>query len=320
MKRITSVILTLSVVLAHASQAQAVNPNGRRRAAPARQPLQLRQPRQPSVVLPRLERAPDGRINDRRFQRDLQARDLQARDLPARGRQNSAAAKPPHNFARDGGRYTKDAWKRGAGEWPKTDPKLASGGRKKVGPKTSPKEVRKGAPRTRLAEKGVRAADRVEAAFETARAIDNWQRLDADLRAGRITQAEYDRAQATNVVNSAGALLAIKNVNPASAAANALVGTDPLGLGVDAVGDLINGTNNAEKSIAEVGRRLGQHGKGVEKLVTNPQGWAKDTERNVNKELKKAEKSVNKAAKDVSKSVNQAGKDVDKFFKGVFGG
>ena len=152
-----------------------------------------------------------------------------------------------------------------------------------------------------------------------ASAIANAQRLDADLQAGRITQAQYNRAQATNALEVGGTVLAIKKMTPTAMAGNLLVGTDPIRLGVDAVGDLINGTNNAERSIQNVGKALEGHGRGLAKLATDPVGWANEAGRNIDTEMKKVEKDVNNAAKDVGKALDQAGKDVDKFFKGIFG-
>jgi hypothetical protein len=150
--------------------------------------------------------------------------------------------------------------------------------------------------------------------------IANSKKLDADLRAGRITQAQYNRAQATGAVNAAGTVIAIKKMTPTAIAGNALIGTDPISLSVDAVGDLINGTGNAGKSLANVGRTLEGHVNGVHKLVTNPDAWAKEAGRNIEKEVNKIGKDLDKAGKDVGKAVNQAGKDIDKFFKGIFGG
>ena len=132
--------------------------------------------------------------------------------------------------------------------------------------------------------------------------------------------AQYNRAQATGAVNAAGTVIAIKKMTPAAIAGNALIGTDPISLGVDAVGDLINGTGNAGRSLANVGRTLEGHVRGVQKLVTNPAAWAKEAGRNIDKEANKVAKDIDRAAKDVGKAVNQAGKDVGKFFKGIFGG
>jgi hypothetical protein len=150
--------------------------------------------------------------------------------------------------------------------------------------------------------------------------IANSKQLDADLRAGRITREQYNRAQATGAVNAAGTVLAVKKMTPTAIVGGALVGTDPISLGVDAVGDLINGTDNAGKSLANVGRTIEGHAKGVHRLVTNPDAWAKEAGRNIEKEVNKVGRELDKTGKDIGKAVNQAGKDVDKFFKGIFGG
>jgi hypothetical protein len=230
----------------------------------------------------------------------------------------------PRSTVRDRGRYTKDTYKRGAGKWPKTDPtRTAATGRAGNGAgKAIPRSVAKGTPRA--GGKALKAAGGIGAAvgggLAAGHLIANSQQLDADLRAGRITQAQYNRAQATGAVNAAGTALAIKKMTPTAIVGGALVGTDPISLGVDAVGDLINGTGNAGKSLANVGRTLEGHAKGVHKLVTNPDAWAKEAGRNIEKEINKVGRDLDKAGKDIGKAVNQAGKDIDKFFKGIFGG
>jgi hypothetical protein len=119
-------------------------------------------------------------------------------------------------------------------------------------------------------------------------------------------------------------------------------GTDPLSLGVEGIGDLMNGTNNAEQSI-----------KGVEKawnrsltkqVFTDPNGAAKrvgkDIEQTgrdivktadqvgkdvgkasaaVDKELKKTGKTVDREVKKAGKSIDKAAKDVGQFVDGIFG-
>jgi hypothetical protein len=150
--------------------------------------------------------------------------------------------------------------------------------------------------------------------------IANSQQLDVDLRAGRITRAQYNRAQATNAVNAAGTVVAIKKMTPTAIAGSALIGADPISLGVDAVGDLINGTGNAGKSLANVGRTLEGHARGLHKLVTNPDAWAKEAGRNIEKEVNKIGRDLDRAGRDVGRALDQAGKDVGKFFTGIFGG
>ncbi len=308
MKRIALVLLSLSMSMVGASQAEAVDrkaPRARAAAAGRHVPA-----RQPSIELPRLQRGPDGRILGEEWNREVRRR-AAAQRAAAR----KPAAQPPRSVVRDGGRYAKDAYKRGAGKWPKVDPSrnAKTGRARKVAGKTSPRNLAKATPRARVGGRMVKAAGGIGAAVGVGAAagglIANSRQLDADVRAGRITQAQYNRAQATNAVNAAGTVVAIKKMTPTAIAGNALIGTDPISLGVDAVGDLINGTGNAGKSLANIGRTLEGHAKGVHKLVTNPDAWAKEAGRNIETEVN-----------NVGKALNQAGKDVDKFFKGVFGG
>ena len=335
MQRIAFVIVSLSVSFAGLSPAEAVDPNGRRAPAARRHVAA----RQASIELPRLQRGPDGRILGQEWEREMRRRAAQQK---ATGRVQPRTV--VRNVARDAGRFPKNAVRRGAGEWSKVDPRsnanrsvTRNAGRHpknafKRGagkwPQTSPARhavkgtVRHGAIKAkpgRIAKAGSRAGGKMlKAAGGIGTAvgvgaaagglIGNWQQLDADLRAGRITQAQYNRAQATGFVDTAGQLVAIKKMTPTGVVGNAFVGTDPISLGVDVVGDIINGTNNTEKAIGNVGRTLEGHARGVEKLVTNPEAWAKEAERNINKEVN-----------NVGKGIEQAGKDVDKFFKGVFG-
>jgi hypothetical protein len=312
MKRIALVLLSLSLSMAWASHAEAVDGQVRRAKAPAgRGHVNARQP---SIELPRLQRGPDGRILSEEWNREVRRR----------AAQQKAASKTPRSTVRDGGRYTKDAYKRGAGKWPKTDPKgtAATGAAGRGASKTAPRKVAKGTPRA--GGKVLKAAGGIGAAVGVGAAagglIASSQQLDADLRAGRITREQYNRAQATGAVNAAGTVVALKKMTPTAIAGSALIGTDPISLGVDAVGDLINGTGNAGRSLANVGRTLEGHAKGVGKLVTNPEAWAKEAGRNIEKEVNKIGRDLDKAGKDVGKALNQAGKDVDKFFKGIFGG
>jgi hypothetical protein len=216
---------------------------------------------------------------------------------PVAPRANLNAANPN----RMAGQFNQNAWKRGAGRFkavnPKATTRLAGGSR-----------VGTGAAKKFLKRAGTAGAV-VGGAGLVAGAVSQGRQLDADLREGRITQAQYNRAQATNALNVAGGALAIKKMNPASMAMNVAIGTDPISLGVDAVGDLINGTNNAQKSIDNIGRTLDGHAKGVEKLATNPAGWAQDTGKN-----------IENTAKDVGKAAENTAKDVGNFVGGIFGG
>jgi hypothetical protein len=332
MKRIASLLLVLSLGFVCASHAEAVGRDVPRGKAPARRRLPARQP---SILLPRLERGPDGRILGEEWEREVRRRAAEQKAASRTG-----AAKTPRTAVRNHGQYTKDTFKRGAGKWPKVDPTrnvgrstIRDGGRHtkdnfKRGagkwPKTDPRGLAKGSPRTGRGGKALKAVGGIGAAVGIGAAaggiIANSQKLDADLRAGRITRAQYNRAQATGAVNAAGTVIAIKKMTPAAIAGNALIGTDPISLGVDAVGDLINGTGNASRSLANVGRTLEGHARGVQKLVTNPAAWANEAGHNIEKELNKVGRGLDKAGKDVGRALNQAGKDVDKFFKGIFGG
>ena len=322
MKRIALVLLSLSVSIAGASRAEAVDGKVRRAKASTVRPQA--HVRQPSIELPRLQRGPDGRILDEEWNREVRRR-AAAQKAAAQKAAAKKGTATPRSTIRDGGRYTKDTYKRGAGKWPKTDPARTAknGGTKKGAGKVAPRSVAKGTPRAG-GGKALKAAGGIGAAvgggLAAGHLIANSKKLDADLRAGRITRERYNRAQATGAVNAAGTVIAIKKMTPTAIVGGALVGTDPISLGVDAVGDLINGTGNAGRSLANVGRTLEGHAKGVHKLVTNPDAWAKEAGRNIEKEANKVAKDIDKAAKDVGKAVNQAGKDVDKFFKGIFGG
>jgi hypothetical protein len=299
MKRIASLLLVLSLGFVCASHAEAVGRDVPRGKAPARRRLPARQP---SILLPRLQGGPDGRILGEEWEREVRRRAAEQKAASRTG-----AATTPRTAVRNHGQYTKDTFKRGAGKWPKVDPR----------------GLAKGSPRTGRGGKALKAVGGIGAAVGIGAAaggiIANSQKLDADLRAGRITRAQYNRAQATGAVNAAGTVIAIKKMTPAAIAGNALIGTDPISLGVDAVGDLINGTGNASRSLANVGRTLEGHARGVQKLVTNPAAWANEAGHNIEKELNKVGRGLDKAGKDVGRALNQAGKDVDKFFKGIFG-
>ncbi len=303
MKRIALVLLSLSVSVAGASRAAAVDGKVRRAKAPTVRPQASA--RQPSIELPRLQRGPDGRILDEEWNREVRRRAAAQKAAAQKATAKKGTATTTRSTVRDGGRYTKDAYKRGAGKWPKVDPARTAknSGTQKGAGKVAPRNVAKGTPRAGGGGKALKAAGGIGAAvgggLAAGHLIANSKKLDADLRAGRITREQYNRAQATGAVNAAGTVIAIKKMTPTAIVGNALIGTDPISLGVDAVGDLINGTSNAEKSLANVGHTLEGHAKGVHKLVTNPDAWAKEAGRNIEKEAGKVGKDIDQAAKDV---------------------
>lgn len=150
-------------------------------------------------------------------------------------------------------------------------------------------------------------------------AIARQNNRDVALRTGQMSRSQYNQAVATDAArttaNTALELYKLKKFSPSTIVSNELIGTDPVGFGADAVGDIINGTNNTERNLQNVERKLKGHVDGVKMLVNDPNKWAKTTERNAQRAVKNVERDVNKTVKDVEK----AGKDVGKFIGGIFG-
>lgn len=191
MKRVALVIVTLSMSFGFASRSDAVDGKVRRVKRPvARGHVQ---PRQPSIELPRLQRGPDGRILREEWNREVRRRAAAQRAAAQRGAAKRPVTQAPRSVVRDGGRYTKDASKRGAGKWAKVDPsrKAKNGGARNVGRKTSPRNLAKATPRARGGRTMLKAVGAVGAVVGVGAAagglIANSRQLDVDLRAGRIT-------------------------------------------------------------------------------------------------------------------------------------
>ncbi len=321
-----SLTIMLLILLALNTVTQAATP---KRAANAR-----RVTSSASTVLPRLQRDPRGRVRGQQWHRQAQAHRQRA-NTPPQAAQRSLQA----NSRRMGGSFTADAWKRGgqrlnqpivrhnasppraqaanprrmAGQFSQNAWKRGAGRFPATQPGSKPRMPRSGRVAASSSGKILKRAGAAGAVVGgvgllTGAASRNGQ-LQADLRAGRISQVDFQRAQATDAVNIAGGALAIKKLNPTTAAMNAAIGTDPISLGVDIAGDLINGTNNASKSLQNVGKTLEGHAHGVQKLATDPAGWAKD-----------AGRDIEQTAKGIGKAVGNTAQGVGKFVDGVFGG
>ena len=131
------------------------------------------------------------------------------------------------------------------------------------------------------------------------------QQLAADRKSGRVTQAQYNRALATNGVELAGSAAALKKLTPTGMVLGSTIGTDPFSLGADAIGDVINGTDNAKQAVKAIPGNLVKsvngHVEGVKTLVTDPGKWAKG------------------AAKDAKNTVEGIGNGVVGVAKGIGG-
>ena len=131
----------------------------------------------------------------------------------------------------------------------------------------------------------------------------NMQQLDADRKAGRVTQAQYNRAVATNGVQLAGTAAALKKLTPTGMVLGSTIGTDPFSLGADAIGDMINGTDNAKRAVEAIPGNLVKsvngHVEGVKTLVTDPGKWAQGAANDAKKTVEGIGNSVIGAAKGI---------------------
>jgi hypothetical protein len=131
--------------------------------------------------------------------------------------------------------------------------------------------------------------------------------------------AQTARANGVTNVSKIGKLgkgaAKLKKLSPTGLLLNDVVGTDPLSLGIDGIGDLINGTNNAEQSLKNMKKSWN---KSLTKQVfTDPKGAAnrvgnniKDTAQDVGKFTKKAGQAVGNTAKKAGTEVKKAGQAV----------
>ena len=122
------------------------------------------------------------------------------------------------------------------------------------------------------------------------------------LNSGKITKSQYKKLQTTNGIKTAGELYKLKKLNPATAVMNDVIGTDPISLGVEGIGDLINGTDNAKQSL-----------KGMK------DSWNKSLTKQAFTDPKGAGKRIKNGVKDTSKKIGngikKAGNKVGDFFK-----
>ena len=108
---------------------------------------------------------------------------------------------------------------------------------------------------------------------------------------------------------------------------NDTLGTDPVSLGAEAIGDLLNGTDNAKQSLK--GMKKAWNGSLTKQTFTDPKGAAKrvgkdlekagrDVARSAKKVGQKVDQGVKKAGKKIGDAGKKAGKSVGNFFKKTF--
>lgn len=139
-------------------------------------------------------------------------------------------------------------------------------------------------------------------------------------QSGKITKKQYQKDKLKNATNVAGELYKLKKLNPSAILLNDVVGTDPISLGVDAVGDLINGTDNAKQSLKNV---KNSWNKSLTKQVfTDPKGagervknGAKKFGSDVKNTASKVGGGVKKAGTKVKGGIKKAGKAIGGLFK-----
>lgn len=140
---------------------------------------------------------------------------------------------------------------------------------------------------------------------------------------GQISKSQYRKMQASNGLKTAESITKIKKFNPATAVMNDVIGTDPISLGFEAAGDLLNGTNNAKQSMKNMGKAWDKSL--TKQAFTDPKAAGKrvgqgleKTGRNIERGAKKAGKKIEQGAKKVGKSVKKGAKKVGDAIGGLF--
>ena len=186
-----------------------------------------------------------------------------------------------------------------------------------------------------LGTKVAGAAGAVVVAGIAVKAANDLKNADQQLKSGKITTAQYNQMQATNAVDIAGEALKLKKLNVTSLLLDDAIGTDPISLGIDGIGDLINGTHNAKDSVKNmeaswnkslikqsftdpkaaaqrVGKDVENTGRDIGNFANKAGHEVDKAGKAVGKELNKAGQSIDKAAKDTGKAIDKAAKDTGK--------
>ncbi len=120
---------------------------------------------------------------------------------------------------------------------------------------------------------------------------------------GQITKSQYQKMQANNGLKTAESIAKIKKFNPATAVMNDVIGTDPISLGFDAVGDVFNGTDNAKQSLKNVGKAWDKSL--TKQTFTDPKAAGKRVGDGVKNGLETTGKNIQRGAQNVDKFLKQ---------------
>lgn len=169
---------------------------------------------------------------------------------------------------------------------------------------------RPAAKKSKFPYKGLGGATGALAIGGAASGMMSQQKQDKEhLRTGKITQAQYQQRQEKRLIDGAATLASIKKLNPSGMVMNDMIGTDPISLGADVVGDLLHGTNNTKKTFQNMGDAFDRSL--VKQTVTDPKGAAK----RVGKGIKKTGDKVGKGIKKTGEKIGEGFKKVGGLFK-----
>lgn len=166
-------------------------------------------------------------------------------------------------------------------------------------------------------------------------AVTGYSEAKKQFESGQISKSQYQQMKTKTTLDAGATALALKKLNVSGLVLNDVVGTDPITLGAEAIGDLIHGTDNAKQSLKSMnsawnksltkqaftdpkaaGERVVD---GVNETGKKVEQAAKKTGKAIEKGAKEVGEHVSSAAKDLGNKAKKAGDKVNGFFKGAFG-
>ena len=157
----------------------------------------------------------------------------------------------------------------------------------------------------------------------TAGALDQMSQAKKQRDSGQISQSQYRRLQVDNGMKTAEQLIKLKKYNPATAVMNDVIGTDPISLGFEAVGDIVHGTDNAKQSLKGMGKAWDKSL--TKQAFTDPRAAGqrveqglKKTGKNIEQGAKTASRKIKQGTRKMSQGVKKGAKNVGKAIGGLF--
>lgn len=213
-------------------------------------------------------------------------RSTQPRSINPNKRGNPVASNPGANHSSN---RTRAGGRPGQKHWSSSRPKPTSGNSRIASSRTTraPKKVKS-------PYKGLGGA--TAALTAGGLAAGTWHAMkqnEEDYKSGKISKAQYRQRQEQQLLGDGATLARLKKMSPANMLMNDVIGTDPISLGADIIGDLRYGTGNTKETLKNMGKAFDKSL--VKQTFTDPKGAVK----RVGDDLKDAGKKVGDGLKKI---------------------